>query len=229
MIHRSQLTCLLSNMKTWQLDCLQCVSIDSHRNVYFKHRGRNMAGITLSWRQFLNLNDVMKDLATFRSLLWYPLGNFIWLQYYNNHIQLYHCRLKIYFSFRDVSWYKYINETHHHILAFIRHGTNKVHGRQRHATDETLFQNRSRLSPPTSPQQQVLPRTPTHVSVDTQQRAKYTNLQKRDSADTGRPFSFIGAVHALGAAPDSSSDMEEGEVCHVGDECQQFSDFCTIE
>lgn len=217
-------------MKNWKLDSRQCVSVDCHRNVYFKHYfGKRRKGITLSWRQFLNLNDIIMDLKTLQNIKYYPLGGNIWLQYYKNCIQLYHCHLSIYFSFHEASWNKYKKEIHHHILSFLRHGSTTLYSRKYTPKYETLFQSPSRNITSTTSKQQVLSGTTTNVGGENEQWAKSSNLSEWDSTNSRRPFSFIGAVHALGTTENATSDMEEGEVYDVAMDSEQSSDLCSIE
>lgn len=217
-------------MKNWSLDSHQRVSVDRRHNVYFKHdtHGKE-TGITLSRRQFLNLNDIIMDLDTFRNMKYYPLGGNVWLQYYQNRIQLYHCRLHIHFTFHDTSWMKYLGETHRRILSFIRHGATRIHDRQHAASHENLFKGGSRDISSTSSQQQAVSRPTSNAGSETEQYAKHSNLSERNSTNSGRPFSFIGAVHALGTTKEPATDMEEGEVCDVQSDCGQLSDFYSIE
>ena len=217
-------------MKTWKLDRHQRVSVDHHRTISFQHYiGRHVKEVTLSWRQFLNLNDLILDLDTFQNMKYYPLGKNLWLQYYEKHIQLYHCQLYIYFTFHEASWCKYIKKTHRQILSFLRHGSPALHRRQHAEAHETLFQNQSQNITPTSTQQQVLSRPPSNVNSDTEQRSEYTTLSEWDGSNSRRPFSFIGSVHALGVTPNPASDMEEGEVYDIEHDSGQSSDLYTIE
>ena len=108
-------------MKTWILDSQQYIKVDRDGNVHFKNSHGNISnGITLSWRQFFNLNDIMRDLDYFKKLRFISLGNQIWLQHYRNEIQIYHSRLSIYFSFRKSNWEKYKRNIHQSIVLFIR-------------------------------------------------------------------------------------------------------------
>ena len=215
-------------MKTWKLESQQHVSVDLHRNVYFRHCSDNPREIVLSWRQFLNLNDIVRDLETFNNMKYYPLGNHIWLQYYNNRIQLYH-RLKIYLTFHNASWCRYLKKTHRNIQSFLRHGARRLHGRKHAAVHETLFKGESRNITSTPSKQQVLSRETSNVIGENEQWTKYSNLPKRDSTDSGCSYSFIGAVNALRTATDATSDMEEGEVCDIKTDGGELSNFCTIE
>ena len=213
-------------MSIWKLDSHQRVSVDCHRNVNFKHyiHGKRK-GVTLIWRQFLNLNDIIHDLETYK---YYPLGKNVWLQYYNDCIQLYHCRRNIHFTFHYSSWRKYVKETHFRILSFVRHGAS-LHGRQHAASHETLFQNRSRSITSTSSEKQTVSGKATNVGSKNEQWEKSTNLSKWNSANSGRPFSFISTVNALGATANVTTEMEEGEVCDIESGCGQSGDFCSIE
>ena len=215
-------------MKRWQLNHQQCAVVDSHRNVYFQHYYKNgKRAIALTWRQFLNLNDIIMDLETFKIMKYYPLGKNLWLQYDKDCIQLYHCNRYRYLTFHQRSWLKYINETHRHILSFLRHEA--VHHRQHAASDATLFQSKSRNTSSPNRQQQILSRTTSNARGETEQRTKCANLSKRDSSNSGRCFSFSGSVNALRAATDPTTDMEEGEVCAIELDRNQFSDFQSSE
>ena len=101
---------LHSIIKRWKLVGQQRVSVDHHHTVTFRHSSRN--AITLTWRQFLNLNDIVMDLDTFKTMKYYPLGKNLWLQYYKSAIQLYDCKLNLSFTFHEISWRKYIKKTH---------------------------------------------------------------------------------------------------------------------
>ena len=218
-------------MKTWILDTVQHVNVDNHRNVYFKHYTKmGRRGITLSWRQFLNLNDIMMDLDTFHSMRYYPLGNQIWLQYFRNQIQIYHTRFSIYFTFREACWIKYKRETHKSILSFLQHGRKRsLHHREHTPSDENLFQIQARNITPSDSKQQILSGSPSDVAGENEQRKESSNLSKWDSSNHRRPFSFIGAVHALRAAENTTPVLEEGELCDIESDCGQFSNLCSIE
>lgn len=217
-------------MKTWKLNSQQHIATDQYRNVYFKHDyDGDMKGITLSWRQFLNLNDIILDLKTFHRMKFYPLGNRVWLQYYKNRIQIYHCYLTNYFTFHELSWKKYIRETHRQIRSFLRHEWTTLYRRKHASSHETLFQDRSRYITTSTSKQQILSGSPSNADREDEQRKESTNLPKRDCANSRRPFSFIGAVHALGIAKDAARDMEEGEVYDFECDSGQYSDLCSIE
>lgn len=216
-------------MKSWRLDDQQRVCVDLHRNVHFHHyynAGKRV--IALSWRQFLNLNDILLDLETFKNMKYYPLGKNLWLQHDKNRIQLYHCHQNSHFSFHDRSWSKYIRETHRRILSFLRHEAS-VHRRQHVASDATLFQSQSRDMSSPNVKHENLSRSSSHVSGENEQRKKCANLSEWDSSNSGRPFSFIGSINALRTAADPTSDMEEGEVCDIELDCGQPSDIDSFE
>ena len=210
----------------WYLRFGQCVCADAERNVRFKSY---KSEITLSWRQFLNLNDVIKDLDTFRCLKYYPIGDQLWLQYYKNDIQLHYHRRRTFFTFHEDSWKKYKKDIHHSILSFLRHGVSTLHHRQHAPTHATLFKGQSRGVTSTTSQQQTLSRTTSNAGGENEQLTKPANLSEWDSTNSGRPFSFIGAVHALGTTTHATPDMEEGEVHDVDFDCGQSSDFYSIE
>ena len=211
-------------MKTWRLDNQQRVSVDQQCNVHFQHYFvKGKSDISLTWRQFLNLNDVVMDLATFENMKYYPLGKNLWLQYDECSIQLYYCNRRRYFTFHQQSWSRYIKVTHRLILTFLRHEA--VHRRQRAAPDATLFQSESGGTSSPNSQQQILPRATSHAGGENEQRKKRTTLSKRDSTNSGRAFSFRGAVDALRTTTDPASDMEEGEDCVIQLDREQFSDF----
>lgn len=217
-------------MKTWILDSLQHINVDHHRNVHFKHFTRKgYRGITLSWRQFRNLNDIIMDLETFYKMKYYPLGDHIWFQFCGNRIQIYHSKLSIYFTFRDACWKKYKREIHRRLLSFLQHEWKALHHRQHTPSHENLFEGRSQNITSTTRKQQVLPRTTSNVSDENEQWEESSNLSKWDGANHRQPFSFIGAIHALRTPEKATSDMEEGEVFDNESECGQLSDFCTIE
>ena len=210
----------------WYLRYGQCVFTDIEGNVTFRS---SHSQITLSERQFLNLNDVIKDWDMFRYLKYYPLGDYLWLQYHVTGIQFYCHRRKIFFTFYEDSWKKYKRELHHCILSFLRHGVPSLHDRQHAPSHETLFKDQSRGVASTTSRQQVLSRSTSNVGASNEQQAKHSNLSERNSPNSGRPFSFIGAVHALGTTTQATPDMEEGEVYDVEFDGGQSSDFYTVE
>jgi hypothetical protein len=108
-------------MKTWILDSLQYIRVDRDGNVHFKNsHGHTSRGITLTWRQFVNLNDIMRDLEYFETLRFISLGDQVWLQHYRNEIQIYHSHSANCFSFRKYNWEKYRRYIHRSIMTFIR-------------------------------------------------------------------------------------------------------------
>ena len=211
-------------MKQWRLDNQQRVCVDRHCNVHFQHYlHENRYTITLRWRQFLNLNDVVRDLDTFHNIKYYPLGKNLWLQYDRNGIQFYDCKQKRYFTFHDRSWQKYIKETNRCIRSFLRHEA--LPRREHVASDATQLQSQSGGDSSLTTQQQTLSRTTPHAHRENEQRKKHANLSEWNSSDTGRPFSFRGSVDVLRTARDPQQDMEDGEVCDIQLDCEQFSDF----
>lgn len=209
----------------WYLKYGQSVSADMERNVYFCYPYT----IVLSYRQFLNLNDVIKDMDTFQFLKYYPLGDHLWLQYLEKGIQLYNHRRNVYFTFHKESWKKYKREIHYRILSFLRHGAPSLHDCQHAPTHETLFRNQSRNLTSTTPQQHVLSRKTSNVGGENEQQAKRSNLSEWNGSNSRRPFSFVGAVHALGTTKQATRDLEEGEVSDLELDCGQSSDFYSIE
>lgn len=214
-------------MESWTLDSQQRICADTHRNVHFKHVGK--IRLTLSYRQFLNLNDIVLDLSTFYRMKFYPLGDSVWLQFHKHNIQLYQCERNIYFTFHTASWRKYIKSVHPQLRSFLRHGRSPLHDRQHAPSHETIYQNRSGGIASANLKQQVVSREAKDVSGENEQWAEHSNLSEWDSANTGRPFSFIGAVDALRTSDNAPPDMEEGEVCDDTIDCGQFSDLYTIE
>ena len=215
-------------MRRWKLDNQQRVSVDQHCNVHFQHFKNGIKfSLGLTWRQFLNLNDIIMDLATFDNMKYYPLGKNLWLQHYEDSIQLYHCKNKKYFSFHDRSWKKYLRETHRLILSFIRHEA--LPRRQHAASNATPLQSQSGGDSSSITSQQTLSRASAHARCENEQRKKRANLPERDSSDTGSPFSFRRSVDALRATGDPESDMEEGEVCVIQLDREQFSDFESLK
>ena len=221
-------------MKTWKLDSQQYVSADYQRYVYFQHCNKRnkqgkWRGITLSWRQFLNLNDIIKDLNTFKNMKYYPLGKYLWLQFHKTHIQFYHCRLNRYFTFHNLSWSKYVKETHRHILSFLRHEATTLHDCQQDATHETVFESESQDITSTFSGKHALYRTTYNVGGENEQWQKSSNLSEWDCSNLRRPFSFCREVNALRTTTAAASDVEEGEVSDIRLDCGQSSDFVSIE
>ena len=215
-------------MRRWKLDNQQRVSVDQHSNVHFQHFKNGIKfSLGLTWRQFLNLNDVIMDLATFENMKYYPLGKNLWLQHYEDDIQLYHCKYHKFFSFHDHSWKKYLRETHRLILSFIRHEA--LPRRQHAASNATPLQSQSGGDSSSITSQQTLSRASPHARRENEQRKKRANVSQRDSSDTGSPFSFRRSVDALRATGDPESDMEEGEVCVIQLDREQFSDFESLK
>ena len=215
-------------MRRWKLDNQQRVSVDQHCNVHFQHfsNGINVS-LSLTWRQFLNLNDVIMDLATFENMKYYPLGKNLWLQHYEDSIQLYHCKYHKFFSFHDRSWKKYLRETHCLILSFIRHEA--LPRRQHAASNATPLQSQSGGDSSSITSQQTLSRASAHARCENEQRKKRANLSERDSSDTGCPFSFSSSVDVLRATTDLTLIMEEGEVCAIQVDCEELGDFESFE
>ena len=203
----------------------QTVSTDTKRKVYFYYPYT----IVLNWRQFLNLNDVIRDMDTFRHLKYYPLGDHLWLQQHVKGIQLYNHRRKIFFTFHEESWKKYKRETHYRILSFHRYGASSLHHRQHATTHEALFKSQSQNLTSTIIPQQVLSRETSNVGGKNEQQQKCSNLSEWNHSNPRRPFSFIGAVHALGTTRQATSDLEDGEVPDIELDCGQSSDFYSIE
>ena len=207
-------------MKSWWLDNQQRVYVDHHRNVHFQHY-YNKLSIALTWRQFLNLNDIIMDLETFQNMKYYPLGKNLWLQCDRYCIQLYHCKRHRYFSFHDRSWSKYIKETHRSILSFLRHEA--LHRGEHAASDAYRFQSKSRDTSSLDIQQQTLSRTTSHARGKNEQWKKCADLSEWNNSNPGRSFSVGSSVDAMRTTTDIVSDLEEEEVIQL--DCTQSGDF----
>ena len=215
-------------MPVWRLDNHQRVCVDRHCNVHFQHYSiRGRSAVTLRWRQFLNLNDVVMDLDTFENMKYYPLGKNLWLQRDTNGVEFYHCKRNRHFLFHERSWRTYLMGTHRSILSFLRHEA--VSRRQHAPSNAAPDQSESGDNSPPPTQQQTLSWATTHARHKNEQRKKHTNVPKRDSTDTGCPFSFSSSVDALRATTDLTSDMEEGEVCAIQVDCEELGDFESLK
>lgn len=213
--------------RRWTLDAQQRVCADRH--VYFKHDGRyRTITLCLSYRQFLNLNDIIMDLNTLHKLKCYPLGQHLWLEVRQHRIQLYHYKSRKAFIFHTRSWHTYLNDIHPQLRSFFRHASSALHDRQHVPSDETLHERQLGRTPSSPARQPTVSRETSNVTDTNEQQASPANLCQRNSTDTRRPFSFIGAIHALRTV-DSPSPRMETPMSDVELNCGQFSDLCTIE
>ena len=108
-------------MKTWILDSLQYIKVDRDGNVHFKnYHGDASNEITLTWRQFFNLHDIMRDMEYFRKFKCISIGDQVWFQRCNNEIQLCHSAHSPCFSFSLCNWTTYQDSVHRAIMSYIR-------------------------------------------------------------------------------------------------------------
>ena len=219
-----------SIIKTWKLDSFQFIETDHDRNVYYKdYTGNVSREFVLSYSQFQQLNHIMKDLKYFYMKRHSRIGNRIWLRLNKRRVQIYHSKLSIYFTFHQASWEKYKRRIHRSLYSFLHHDSSSLHHCQHPPPLQTLYQNRSRNITPTNSKQQVLSRSTSDVSGEDEQQTESSTISKWDSTNSRRPFSFIGAVNALRTTEPITSDMEEGEVCDVENDCGQYGDLYSIE
>ena len=217
--------------RTWTIHPKQRVKASLNRDtVYFQHfiSKTSWRGLTLSWNQFQNMNDVLRDWKTFRNIQHHPLGEEVWLCCYNPVI-----RLEgefSYFQFNRDSWKKYIRRVHHKVYSFFRHGISRHENYQHHATNESRSRNASRKSRCNSERYKALPRTSRNATHEDEQWKKSTNLSERDYSDSGRNFSFRRSVNVLRSkASFAEEDCEDGELSDDKSDFEEYSSVCAIE
>ena len=158
-------------------DCRSVLVLTFVKQVYFRYRTVKNAhrGVMLDWRQLQNLNDIVKDLRSLRSLKAYPIGGKTWLTYEDNVFQL--ADDKNYFCFSNQAWKEYIRMVHWNLFQYFR---DEVVARdQLHADDENQHEARPRR--PLSHlrrKQYVLSRSTGDACYASHQRKKYPTISK---------------------------------------------------
>ena len=195
-------------MKAWQLHPCQSVSVQSPHSVNFNHYGSHgqCRRLTLSRRQFLNLNDIMQELVTFRHMKYYPIGDNVWLQYSGLAKQLYHVETDQYFTFLDISWKRYKDRVHQSVLSFLEYGFKRIHNRKYYAKNISVHSNRSGGVTQRVSRFKVPSRTTTDGDSSVEQREKCTTFSKRDSAVARSRFQFRRAVDEVRAEGQTATE-----------------------
>ncbi len=125
----------------------QSVAIDDvKRLVHFRHHVTKdfWRGVKLTWNQFHNLNDILKDLQPLLDRGRYPLGGGVWVHCYKPIIAIKDGRHN-YFQFYKWSYETYIKDVQPLLHSFIRN-VEQSQGDQPHATNGHRLQSRSRKS-----------------------------------------------------------------------------------
>ena len=215
---------------TWTLHPKQKVTASlNHQSVYFQHfiSKTSWRGLTLSWNQFQNMNDVLRDWKTFTNIKRNPLGEGVWLCYYEPVI-----RLEgefSYFKFYRDSWKNYINRVHRKVYSFFRHDFSRRKGYQHHATNESRLRNRPRKPLRNTGQYKALRRTPRNGTRENEQWKKSTNLSEWCHTNPRCSFSFRRSVNALRSETSLEEAREDGELSDVGSDFEEYGSVCTIE
>ena len=213
-------------MRKWYLHTRQSVTVNSRRRVvYFQHnfRKNSWRGVSLNWRQFLNLHDAINDLTLFKGLKRFPLGGKLWLCYYNPIIRLQLQGLNCYFQFYRQSWEEYINNVHYQIRSFLRDGWSKHDDYQHHATNASELSSKPRRHSQTACRYKTLSRPSRNVTYENEQREKCSTLSEGDNSNIRSNFSFRRAVDEVRAV----DEIEDGEFSNDGTDHSEYGDQCS--
>ena len=217
--------------RSWTLHPRQRVTASLHRRqIYFQHYISKTAwcGLVLSWQQFQNMNDVLRNWKTLIDIRRHPLGEGVWLCNYNPVICLQ--GKYSYFKFYRDSWYKYINSIRREVTSFFRYDFSKHQNYQYHATNANGSRHRPRSCVQLIHQHKTLSRSPRNVGDENEQRKKNAAISKRHNSNPRCDFSFRRAVNALRTKTSpEEEDREDEELSSDATDFEEHGDICTIE
>lgn len=211
-------------MKTWDLEFLQSVRVDEYQQqAYFQHHSlidKTWKGISLSYEEFCNLNDIILNWENYKNIEVIPIGQSLWLYNKQYMKHLYNRDTKMYFTFFYQSWLHYTQTIHYLVWQFIRKQNEyRLQHRECNAKRPNSLCYRSRKSTQRHSHIQVPTRTTTNGSDSFKQRKKYSTISKRKDTTTGCDFQFRRTANEVRAAnkvdEHSGSDADVSEMDNI--------------
>ena len=205
----------------------QSVEVDSQCNIGFHHLSSGNVDyfFPLTCEQFLNLNDILKVFPSCTDLLWFPLGNRVWLYKKDSDVQLVNNRTNRFFRFHHQSWQKYIKKSHRAIISFLRRRDVRVQRYQPHARNEDRPRNQSRkVSSTLQKRQQIISRSTTNAD-DEDKRASSPNVSKGQGSNSRTDRARRGGDDKKRIYPATEDSGEDEDVPSVSSlDCEYGSE-----
>lgn len=173
--------------------------------------------ITLSERQFHNLNDIICSIKRLH-LRAYPLSDHLWLRVNRGNITL--STSDSYFLFFPDGWKKYIRRIHPVIRFILSHGKRD---RYQHDAFHAHRQQAQSRKPSSKARRQTLLRSTRDAASTYEQRTQCTTLPPRDSSNSRSYQPARGRRDATRTAT-PTSDNHSGTLSDF-----EYSDQCSIE
>ena len=210
----------------------QCVTAFARSCIRFRHRTDTdfIYSVSLNWRQFQNLNDIVRDFETFKSLKYYPLGGGVFLFRNRYTIKLINNRTNCFFRFYESSWKNYLKCAHPRLFSYLRDGESVYH--QPHARNESDFYNRlgggARYLPS---RYKTISRPPRNASDEDDKRSMCSNVSRRQGTNSRLYSHLRGGKHATRIhreieedqeyarfSSDEADNIEHGSECSISEE-----------
>jgi hypothetical protein len=220
------------------IDSNQSVCIDSHGRVQFYHyiTSSTFHVLSLSYHQFLNLDDVMNGMKYFTRLKVFPLGGDVWLHSKMSTImELYDHKNQTFFRFYPNGWEEYKNRLHPYIYSFLRDGVRNTSSsssyHQHDARDESESKNSSRR--PLSfirRRKQILSRTTRNGAHENgKHTAKCSSLSRRKSSNSRCSFRRRSGKNAARIRKQIEEAQGDGELSSINSINQEYGSEPDIE
>ena len=208
------------------IDRNQTIFVDSYGNVRFCHYNSKTSFphiLKMRRHQFLNFNDVIRDLSHFRHLKCIPLGQKLVFYKTKNVIELFDNKEETFFRFYGPGWNKYKSHTHKCILSFLQHGEHASH-HQPHARNESQSTHPSRRSTfSLSRRKRTTSRSARNVGDDYEsQREKSSTLPRWKNTNSRTHPNRRRRKHALRDLDTTENAAEDGDVSCVTSEDNEY-------
>ena len=206
-------------VKEWWLCFTQSISVDNEANISFnqyrdKHnrkKGQRVSdkGITLSFWQFMDLNDIILNWEWYNGITNMPIGRNVWFnRKRHTMMQIYNNFTRRRFTFQRVSWTTYKERLHYVVSHFLNNGLHLQH-RKRYARESTSQECQPRRSAYLYSTINVPQRSTAYGGNKINEWKKYSNFPKRKDTTTGCNFQFRRAADEVRASTETGADSGE--------------------
>lgn len=215
-------------MRTWWLSPCRYVKYLEEYVTYCTLHNGNRYCVTLNRTQFLNFDDYIHRRGPLPFML--PLSRGAWFLQ-NKRLQF--DSSPSYFKFDEGTLKTYKRHVHSKIKSFLQHEPYAA-GRKHDARHGSRRKSRSDTSSRHNSQQQILPRSSTHVESENGERQELTTVPMRKDTSVGADFSFRRQLNVLESGrnntdylsshPYHTTDIEKyGSICSIENECDSTS------
>ena len=162
-----------------------CVNTDIH----FEHRADSgkKYEVVLNERQFLNLDDYIRNHEIYSNISNYPLGRGVWLYHKKATTELINHHKKCFFSFYKEAWITYRDDIHFHIYDAFIYG--RTHNNQHDEKHERRWRYRTRRRASLlSRHNKILPWSSRNANYENDKRPQLTNVSQGKSSNPRTRF-----------------------------------------